>query len=113
MAAPAVARDLNSIEIGDADAFLGNMLMGPEQIRKYLAAAGDHLLNTDDNAYLEYATPFEFLETTKTIVAALAPYAGFSPEMLTDISEPELLQVKKTWEARRERILPELDEPLR
>jgi spermidine synthase len=54
--------------------------MGPEQIKRYLAAAGDDIVNPDDNAYLEYSTPFEFLETTQTIVAALEPHAGFDPQ---------------------------------
>jgi hypothetical protein len=31
----------------------------------------------DDNGYLEYATPFEFLYETKTIVEALKPFAGW------------------------------------
>ena len=113
VAAPAVARDLASIEIPGADALLGHLLMGPEQIKKYLAAAGDDIINTDDNAYLEYSTPFEFLETTQTIVAALEPHAGFDPAMLTNITEPQLQEVKKAWDARRAKLLPELEEPLR
>jgi hypothetical protein len=87
--------------------------MGPEQIKHYLAAAGDDIVNPDDNAYLEYSTPFEFLETTQTIVAALEPHAGFDPAMLTNITEPELQEVKKAWEARCASLLPELQEPLR
>jgi len=113
MAAPAVRQDLASIEIDGSAAFLAHLLMGPGQIQKYLASTGDQTLNTDDNAYLEYFTPFEFLEKTKSIVAALEPYAGFDPSILVNISDAERAELQQAWDARRARLLTELDEPLR
>lgn len=108
-----VAEDLESIEINGVDQFLSYCLMGPRQIKEYLASAPDTGLNTDDNAKLEYATPFEFLHKTKEIVEALVPMAGVDPEVYVDITEPEREKVKAAWEARTARILPELEEPLR
>ena len=89
------------------------VVMGPEQIKHYLAAAGDDIVNPDDNAYLEYSTPFEFLETTQTIVAALEPHAGFDPAIVTNITEAEFQELKKAWDDRRVKLLLELEEPLR
>ncbi len=110
---PAVAKDLASIEINDVDTFLAHCLMGPRQIREYLASCPDHSVNTDDNAFLEYSTPFEFLNPTREIVEALEPKAGVDPEIFVNIDAESRVKVREAWEARRKRILPELDEPLR
>jgi spermidine synthase len=112
-AAPAVAKDLASIEIADHNTFLAHLLMGPAQIRKYLAASGDSTLNTDDNAYLEYFTPFEFLDKTKSIVIGMEPFAGFDPGLLVNITDAERAEVQLAWKSRHARLLTELDEPLR
>ena len=112
-AAPAVAKDLASIEIADYNTFLAHLLMGPAQIRKYLAASGDSTLNTDDNAYLEYFTPFEFLDKTKSIVIGIEPFAGFDPGLLVNITDVERTEVQLAWKSRHARLLTELDEPLR
>jgi spermidine synthase len=112
-AAPAVAKDLASIEIADPNIFLAHLLMGPAQIRKYLAASGDSTLNTDDNAYLEYFTPFEFLDKTQSIVSGIEPFAGFDPDLLVNITDAERAEVELAWKSRHARLLTELDEPLR
>jgi len=112
-AAPAVAKDLASIEIADPNTFLAHLLMGPAQIRKYLAASGDSTFNTDDNAYLEYFTPFEFLDKTRDIVIGLEPFTGFDPGLLMNITDAERAEVQMAWKARHARLLTELDEPLR
>jgi hypothetical protein len=62
---------------------------------------------------LEYATPFEFLHPTREIVAALEPYAGFAPDLLVHISDAERAEVTRVWQARRSRLIAELQEPLR
>jgi len=80
-------------------------MMGPEQIRNYLASSGDTTLNLDDNAFLEYFTPFEFLHPTKEIVAALEPYAGFDPALLVNITEAE-----RTVSQQRMGITPQADD---
>ena len=113
MAAPAVAGDLDSIEIKDPAELLSHLLMGPAQIKRYLAASGEDKLNTDDNARLEYDTPFEFLHPTTEIVAALKPYAGFDPALLVGISDDERGEVNRAWQARQSHLLEELGEPLR
>jgi spermidine synthase len=112
-AAPAVAEDLDSIEIKGPAGLLSHLLMGPAQIKRYLAASGEDKLNTDDNARLEYDTPFEFLHPTTEIVAALKPYAGFDPELLVGISDDERAEVNRAWQARQSHLLEELGEPLR
>lgn len=111
--APVVAQDLASIEINGPEQLLAHLMMGPSQIRAYLASSGKSTVNLDDNAYLEYHTPFEFLETTKQIVAALEPYAGFDPALLTSVTDAQRAQVRTAWESRRKLLISELDTPLR
>lgn len=110
---PVVANDLTSIEIADADHLLAHLLMGPKQIAAYLASTPDQTVNTDDNAYLEYATPFEFLHQTKTIVAALEPFAGYDDTTLVNATDADRTRLRAAWDARRKVLLSELDEPLR
>ena len=50
----AVRDDLRRLNILDASDLLGALLFGPEGVRAY---AGDAVVNTDDNAYIEFTTP--------------------------------------------------------
>lgn len=110
---PIVAKDLDSIEIPSGDELLAHLLMGPKQVAAYLASTPDQTVNTDDNARLEYDTPFEFLHKTKDIVAALEPFAGYDDSTLANASDDDRARVRAAWDARRKKLLSELDEPLR
>ena len=68
--------------------------------------------NTDDNAYLEYHTPFEFLESTKTIVAGLIPYAALDVNVIRNASDDERNQLMQEWNRRKAELLPEFDSKL-
>ncbi len=109
---PVIKADLASININSAAQFMSYMLMGPDQIRAYLAAIPDKTINTDDNAYLEYHTPFEFLESTKTIVAGLIPYAGLDLNVIKNASADESSQLVQEWNNRKAQLMPEFDSKL-
>jgi spermidine synthase len=113
LADESVAADLASIDINGAEQLLAHLLMGPAQIQAYLAQSGRPLVNTDDNAYLEYHTPFEFLRTTKDVLTGLVPHAGFDDSVLVNATAEERAAVRAAWQARRQHLLAELDEPLR
>jgi spermidine synthase len=108
---PVIKADMASINIRDAAQFMSYMLMGPDEIRAYLAAFPGPL-NTDDNAYLEYHTPFEFLESTKTIVAGLIPYAALDVNVIRNASDDERNQLMQEWNRRKAELLPEFDSKL-
>jgi spermidine synthase len=108
-----VADDMASIDINSPEDFTSYLLMGPKQIREYLAASGDSDLNTDSNAYLEYHTPSEFLSQTRDIVKDLVTHAGYDPEIIRNASPAEREKISAKWTQRQARLLPELDEPLR
>lgn len=106
---PAVKRDLDSIKIYNAPQLLAHLMMGPEQIAQYLAHTPSRLLNTDDNAYLEYHTPFELLESTKTILKALIPYSALPIRSLDNLPAEDKEQVIRAWQDRKADLMPEFD----
>jgi spermidine synthase len=108
---PVIQADLASINIRNAAQFMSYMLMGPDQIRTYLEA-NPGPLNTDDNAYLEYHTPFEFLESTKTIVAGLIPYSALDLRVIRNASDVERAQLMEEWNHREAQLMPEFDSKL-
>jgi len=55
---------------------LSSLVMGPDEVKTYLARNSGTLINTDDNLYLEYHTPFESGDNdSEEILHNLAPYA--------------------------------------
>jgi len=113
LSTPEVSGDMGTIDIQNGEQLLSYMLMGPKEIRAYLEEFKSETLNMDDNAYLEYFTPFEYLGKTKTIVEKLLPFAGIDLSLLNNIPEDKRQRIMKYWEIRQNNILPELDLPLR
>lgn len=106
---PAVTEDLASIGIDSPEELLGHLLMDAQHIRAYLSRDDERQINTDDNAYLEYRTPFEFLRPTDDIVAGLLPFSGWDVDALLKAAPPEVrVSVREQVDARRARIMPEL-----
>ena len=95
------------------------MAMGPDEIRAYLAANQSDVLNTDDNAYLEYHTPFEFLEANgmnskdvDKIIVGLIPYTGLDLKILRSFSPEDERQIVALWSQRKSELVPELSAKL-
>ena len=104
---PLVKSDLASIHIQGPAEFISYMLMAPDQIRAYLRSTPDDVINTDNNAYLEYHTPFEFLELTKTIVAGLIPYAALDLHVIRNLTEDDRNHLAQAWNRREAELMPE------
>lgn len=66
LAEPAVRSDLDRIQVGSRDDFMGYFLLGKDALRAY---AGDGPLNTDDHPIIEFRAP-------------MVIYNGFPPEDL-------------------------------
>jgi hypothetical protein len=90
------------------------LLMDEQHIARYLEAAaalGDKI-NTDDNGYLEYATPFEFLQGTKAIVERLKPFAGWDRSRLSNASSDDIATINRLSAGRQAVLSDELDKPV-
>ena len=59
---PAVAADLQRVDIGEPEDLLARYLNGRDNIR---TIAGNAMLNTDDNILIEYAAPLHLYEDTR------------------------------------------------
>ena len=68
-------------------------------------------MNTDDNAYLEYHTPFEVLLPWYRIAGRLLPFADLDLQDVHNISPEEASQVRQAWELRKAEILREWKAP--
>jgi spermidine synthase len=112
-ASAAVSGDMSDIDIENGEKLLSYMLMGPREIHAYLEKFNSKTINKDDNAYLEYFTPFEYLGKTKAIVEKLLPFARLDLDLIRDIPDDKKEIIKRNWEIRQKEILPELDRPLR
>lgn len=55
----------------------------------------------------------KFLDTTKQIVTAFEPYAGFNPALLVNATGAERAAARQAWESRHKVLISELDTPLR
>ena len=105
---PVVKCDLDSIGVHSAPELLALMLMGHHEVARYLASTPDQGLNTDDNAYLEYHTPFDMLQKPQKLVAELMPFAALDLRDVRNISPEERDQVSQAWERRKIELLQEL-----
>jgi spermidine synthase len=111
---PAVRRDFESIGVGSPHQLLAHLLMDEEHIAQYLraSAVSGSGINTDDNSNLEYATPFEFLQSTKPIIQALMPFTGFDRNRIVGADPADLAEIDWRYAARRSELISELDRPI-
>ncbi len=73
---PAVAADLASIDIDSVEQLLSLMILGPEEIAKFVEAELGVPLNTDDYPYLEYFVPGDLYVGIDKNVEALTAQEG-------------------------------------
>ncbi len=111
---PALRRDFGSIGMSSPYDLLAHLLMDQTHIARYLASEGQlgDEINTDDNAYLEYATPHEFLEQTSSILEALVPFAGWDRSILQNASPADIEAIDAASAARLGVLFDELKRPV-
>lgn len=105
---------LESIEIDSPHELVGHLLMDEFGIAEYLASTEDRRINTDDNAYLEYHTPFEFLGRTMPIITGLIPFSNWdSKKNISEVEPGDLTKIINEFEVRKSRLIDELGEPIK
>jgi len=108
-----IQKDLLSIDIKTPEELLGHMLMDKANILSYLNSGEKIIINTDDNAYLEFHTPFEFLEKTESIVSELLPHVGWKlGSILKSYSSTEENKIKNSFDYRVNKLISELKEKI-
>lgn len=111
---PTIRGTLASIDIHSPAQLMGLLTMDGPHIHAYLAGREVRAINTDDNAYLEYHTPFEFLGRTEGIISGLKPYVGWDGNAVVRGASAETKsELARQFGLRRDRLLEELNDPLR
>jgi spermidine synthase len=99
---PQVREDLASIGIDSAEALLGHLLMGPEEIRAYLDEDPEVPLNTDDHPYLEYFVPGDLYARSADNLRELAPHAADPARYVDNVPADvaaRLRSLRRAWTA--------------
>ena len=108
-----IKNDLKSIGINSPHELLGHMIMDKDKISQYLMSKEKRLINTDDNAYLEFHTPFEFLEKTKDIIVELKPFVGWNIDsLLESYTEKDKVEIQNAFNNRSIKLISELEEKI-
>ena len=108
-----IKKDLESINIKTPEDFLAHMLMDKKSILSYLRDQNETINNTDDNAYLEFHTPFEFLEKTEKIVAELIPFSKWDlKSLLKSYTSDVENNINNSFNLRIKKLMPELKEKI-
>ncbi|MEZ6017838.1 MAG: fused MFS/spermidine synthase [Planctomycetota bacterium] len=107
-AQPNVREDLASIDITSPEELLSLLLLGPDEVRAFLAAGGDVPLNTDDFPYLEHFVPRDLFYGTDAIMAEIVPHLVDPTRYVIGQPQASIDAVRARCVGRGERILEEL-----
>jgi spermidine synthase len=112
---PAIQSDFSSIDVRSAAELVGVLLMDSAHIAQYLDRSQSRQVVADDNTYLEYKTPFEFLGRTEAIVPDLIANAVWSEDEIFDAyCNPAFRSAARSvFSNRLPQILPELGGAIR
>ncbi len=105
--------EFSSIDIHTPQQLLDCLLMDSEHLHQYIASAEPIPLNTDDNGYLEYHSPFEYLQGTEQLMPALIAHSGRNVNSVLNQTPLALLQsADLSFQKRVTNILDELKHPI-
>jgi spermidine synthase len=102
ISAPAISADLKRVMMGSADDLLSYFLMGTQGMQAF---AGEGIVNTDDNLYLEFSAPLS-IGNSRVMEADIMALYNHRESILPYLVRPEskiaqAVQEKK-WTANRE-----------
>jgi len=103
------AKDLELINVHSPEEMISLVAMTPDMTHKYLD--GFERVNTDDNLWLEYHVPGDYLYDVKSVVEPAFRFWGLNPEFIRNASKAELGAIMQAWRKRRSQVLPELEKP--
>jgi spermidine synthase len=105
---PAVREDLASIGIESPEELIGLLLLGPDEIRAFVAADGGAPSNTDDYPYLEYFVPRDLFARPLANVQAILEHAVDPTRYMVNQPEESVARVQELLTGRSERLVEEL-----
>jgi spermidine synthase len=104
-----VREDLESIDIDSAVALVGHLIMGPDQIRSYIADSIEPVpLNTDDYPYLEYFVPTDLFFTSTDNVREFAKHLAQPADLaklVSNLPPQAIAWLEASSESRKQGML--------
>ena len=97
-----VQKDMEKININSVEELLSLISMTPDKINKYTKNFNN--LNNDNNLYLEYHVPGEYLYQVEDIIESIFPYWGFSTNYIINSTQDEYNIIIDYWEKRKSDI---------
>jgi spermidine synthase len=109
MRRPRARADLASIGIETPEELLSLLLMGPEEIRAYVAAEPGVPLNTDDHPYLEYFVPADLFFGPLDNVRELVKHMADPADLVRGLPPSARARLELMTRNRGQRLLAELE----
>jgi hypothetical protein len=105
---PRVRADLASIGVGSLEELLSLLLLGPDEIRRFVGSPPGVPLNTDDHPYLEYFVPADLFYWPVDNLRALLAYEAEPWKLVRDQPGDSVERLRQLVAGRAERLLREL-----
>jgi spermidine synthase len=99
IAPSAIAKDLHRVTMGSASDFLSYFVMGTGEMKEFARGA---VINTDDNLYLEFSTPYAIRDSSARAenITAIARYReGLLPYLVPSRGAAARSEQVKKWTA--------------
>ena len=100
-----VREDLASIDIHSPEELISHMMMGPAEIRDFIAEADHVPMNTDDYPYLEYFVPADLFYRSIDNVVELSRHLVDPADLVANLPAPAAAKLATAGESRRRQIL--------
>ncbi|MBI5814216.1 MAG: hypothetical protein HZB29_01245 [Nitrospinae bacterium] len=104
-------KDLASIDVHSPVELLSLVAMTPDKVREYIGAFDK--INTDDNLWLEYHVPYDYLHDIRSSVSSVFPFWGLSFGHISNASPDDIAEIQTEWEKRRAQVTPEMAKPIK
>lgn len=104
-AQPRLREDLASIDIDTPEQLLALLLMGPEELRRFVDAEPGVPENTDDHPYLEYFVPRDLFHGDQGNVREIVKHLADPARFVTDLPPEKASEIRRLIRGRAERLV--------
>jgi len=97
-----ISSDMKRINIRNTEELLSLVAMTPDYLNLY--TEGFNMQNNDNNLYLEYHVPGQYLYNVDDIIKSILPYWGFSDVYIKNVNQEERNTIFAYWDERETKL---------
>jgi spermidine synthase len=97
-----ISPDMKRINIRNTEELLSLVAMTPDYLNLY--TDGFNMQNNDNNLYLEYHVPGQYLYNVDDIIKSILPYWGFSDVYIKNVNQEERNTIFAYWDERETKL---------